>query len=129
MRIVRYAVVVMLVVGCGPKAMISETRMIQAAPREPNCSLELVTVDITAMTFNQTWEVLGYVTFTDTGTQDPTAEENRKLVRPRACAMGGTSIALGMNSTNTTQLGQQGSGIMYMVLRPKSATPPPPTAF
>ena len=116
-----------LATGCGPG--ISESRMVQAPARESNCALELVTVDITSMAFNQTWETLGFVTLSDTGVLDPTAEKNRALVRPRACAMGGTSITVAINATNTNQMGQQGSSLMYMVLRPKSATPPPPAAF
>jgi hypothetical protein len=34
--------------------------------------------------------------------------------------MGGTSVAIGLNATNTNRFNQQGSGIMYMVLRPKT---------
>jgi hypothetical protein len=112
--------------ACG-KAAISEHRMIHAPPRAANCELALVEVDITSMTFNQTWDVLGYVSLLDRGTQDPNAAENRALVRPRACAMGGTTIALSQNATNETMLGT-GSGVSYMVLRPKSA-PAAPTAF
>ena len=94
--------------------------MIHAPPRDATCKLEMVEADITSITFNQQWEVLGYVTFLDRGSQDPFSEDNKKLVRPRACAMGGTSIAIAMNATNTDQLNQQGSGISYMVMRPKS---------
>ena len=115
--------------ACGPKAGISETRMIHAPPRQPDCALELVQVDITSPEFNSAWEVLGYITFLDRGSQDPMAQENRDLARPRACDMGGTSIAVAMNATNTDQLGNEGSGLVYMVLRPKSSEPPPPTAF
>jgi len=115
-------------VACGPKSGISETTMIQAPAREASCALQLVQADITQMSFNQTWDVLGYVTLLDHSIQDPAAEENRALVRPRACAMGGTSIAVALNSANTNQLGQSGSGIVYMVLRPKAA-PAAPTAF
>lgn len=81
------------------------------------------------MSFNGTWDVLGYITFTDKGSQDPLAEENRTLARPKACKMGGTSIAIAMNSTSTDQIGGRGSGITYMVLRPKSAEPAQPTSF
>jgi len=114
------ALIALSLAACAPKAGMSEIRMIAAAPREPNCKLEMVEVDITAVEFNQKWDVLGYVTMMDRGQQDPFSEENKQLVRPRACAMGGTSVAIGMNATNTNKLNQQGSGISYMVLRPKA---------
>jgi hypothetical protein len=110
--------------GCG-KSAITETRMIHAPARAPDCPLELVEVDITAFDFNRTWDVLGYVGLHDDAVQDPAAEENRRLVRPRACAMGGTSIAVAQNTASTTMLGQTGSGLTYMVLRPKSPAAPP----
>lgn len=100
-----------------------------APPRPADCSLDLVEADITSLSFNQTWDVLGYVTFVDEGSQDPMSEENRELARPRACKMGGTSIAIAMNSTSTNQLGQQGSGVTYMVLRAKASASAQPTAF
>jgi len=127
MRIATCVVVLALGVGCG-KAAITETRIVQAPPRAANCPLELVTVDMTSMTFNQTWETVGFVSLSDRGAQDPNAEENRSLVRPRACAMGGTSIAVAANSTNTTAFGD-GSALIYLILRPKPAAPPAPTAF
>jgi hypothetical protein len=113
--------------GCAPKAGMSEVRMIHAAPREPNCKLDMIEVDITAVEFNQKWDVLGYVTLMDRGQQDPFSEDNKQLVRPRACAMGGTSVAIAMNATNTNQFNQQGSGISYMVLRPKAWAQTPQT--
>ncbi len=77
-------VCVLALSACGPKVGINETRMVFAPSRPANCDLQLVQVDITAFEFNQTWEVLGYVILLDRGMQDPAAEENRKLVRPRA---------------------------------------------
>lgn len=115
-----FAVVLASFAACGPKAGISETRMVHAPPRDANCKLELVQVDVTAVTFNQQWEVLGYVSFLDRGSQDPYAKENRELLRPRACAMGGTSVAIALNGMGQNSMGQQGSGVAYMVLRPKS---------
>jgi hypothetical protein len=111
--------------ACGPS--ITETRMMSAPPREAGCALELVHADITQVSFNQTWDVLGYVSLVDRGGQDPAAEANRALVRPRACAMGGTSIAVALASTSMTAMGS-GSGLVYMVLRPK-APPAAATTF
>ncbi len=120
MKHARALAIIAWLASCGPKAGITETRMVHAPPREPACALELVQVDITAVSFNQQWEVLGYVSFLDRGSQDPFAKENRELLRPRACAMGGSSVAIAMNGTGQDQMGQQGSGITYMVLRPKT---------
>lgn len=120
-------IVCALAAACAPKAGMSEVRMIHAPPREANCKLDMVQVDITAVNFNQQWEVLGYVTMLDRGAQDPFSEDNKRLVRPRACAMGGTSVAIAMNATNTNQFNQQGSGISYMVLRPKAWAQGPQT--
>ena len=115
--------------ACGPKAGISETRMASAPAREPTCDLDLVSVDITAFSFNQEWEVLGYVTLSDHGVQDPNATENRELVRPRACAMGGTAVAVAVTGMEENRAGRKGSSIAYMVLRPKSNDTQAPTAF
>ncbi|HEY0254438.1 MAG TPA: hypothetical protein VGC41_23080, partial [Kofleriaceae bacterium] len=112
-------------VACAPKVGTSEVRMIAAPPREASCKLEMVSVDITSIHFNQQWDVLGYVTFLDTGQQDPFAESNKQLVRPRACAMGGSAVAIGMQAMGANQMNQTGSGISYMVLRPKTWTQKP----
>ncbi len=117
----------LVLAACGPKAGINETRMVPAPPREPSCGLELVQVDVTQPSFNATWDVLGYVTLLDRGTQDPADPGNRALVRPRACTMGGTAVAVAMNSASTNKLGQTGSGLVYMVLRPKTASAAPTT--
>ncbi|MEO8845267.1 MAG: hypothetical protein ABI591_02090 [Kofleriaceae bacterium] len=113
-------VVVLVLAGCG-KAGISETRMISGTPRGATCNLDLVQVDITQISFNSTWDVLGYVTLLDKGTQDPAAPENREIVRPRACNMGGTAVAVAINGMSQNNLGRSGSGLVYMVLRPKTA--------
>ena len=108
-----------LATGCGPKVGINETRTMFAPSLPADCPLKLVEVDITSVEFNQTWDVLGYVTLMDTGTQDPAAAGNRALVRPRACAMGGSSVAVAANSASSNMMGT-GSGLVYMVLRPKA---------
>ena len=114
--------------GCGPKDLIGETHVAYAPPRSPNCSLELVQVDPTSITFRRDWQLLGYVTLQDRNAQDPMAEGNSALARPRACAMGGTSIAIALNSTTTDALGRQHGALVYMVLRPRGKQAAP-TAF
>lgn len=107
--------------GCGPKDIISENRMLYAPPREETCALELIQVDMTSITFNQQWDMLGFVSFGDREIQDPYAQENRDLLRPRACAMGGTAVAVVGNASARGMFGYEGSSIVYMVLRPKTA--------
>jgi hypothetical protein len=112
------ALVFMLLAACGGALAggpdVSETRMVQAPPLPVDCTLQLVSVDITQVSFNQTWEVLGYVTLLNAGAQDPSAEPNKAMVRPRACAMGGTAIAVAMSAGNAG-----GNGLVYMVMHPK----------
>ena len=116
-------------VCCGPKAGISETRMVQLAPREADCKLEFIQQPFD-YTLLQTWEVVGMISFTDRGVQDPMAEENRSLARPRACSMGGTAISLAGSGAGTNRAGNTTSSISYMVLHPKPvAAPAQPTQF
>jgi hypothetical protein len=111
------AFALVIAAGC---STVSETRMLAAPPREASCALDLVQADITSPAFNQTWDTLGYVTLSKPAAQDPAAEANRSVVRPRACAMGGTAIAVALNSANQTAFGT-GSSLAFMVLRPKQA--------
>lgn len=106
--------------ACGPKENISDFRTMPAPPREANCKLDMVQVDITSIDFNRQWDVLGFVMLADRGGQDPFSEDNKALVRPRACAMGGSSVAISISGTNTNRFEQQASVISYMVLRPKT---------
>lgn len=105
-------------VACGTKSHISEVRMAYAPPLASDCSVEFVQADMTSPDFNQKWTVLGHIVFGADGVQDPMAHENLELARPRACAMGGTSLAIGVSAVNQTALGS-GSTISYMVLKPK----------
>lgn len=114
----------LLTASCAPN--ISETRMVFAPARESNCALELIHVDMMSVSFQQQWDLLGHVTLGDTGPRpDPASEENRALVRPRACSMGGTAVAVVASTTNRTPLGKQGNALVYIVLRPKSAASAP----
>ncbi len=58
---------------------------------------------------------------------DPSSEAVRSIIRPKACHLGGTSVAL-MTSTTSSAPMSSGAGIVFMVLRPKQA-PAAPTAF
>ena len=109
--------------ACTPN--ITETRMTFAPARPVDCDLQLVQVDVTAFDFNHRWDLLGYVSLVNNGVLDPAAPSNRALVRPRACTMGGTAVAVAMNSTSQNVFGARGSGLVYMVLRPKTWTQQP----
>ncbi|HEY1812911.1 MAG TPA: hypothetical protein VGG74_11225 [Kofleriaceae bacterium] len=115
-----FLVVLIVVVVAGCASNITETRVTFAPARPANCELELVRVDITAIDFNRRWDLLGYVSLTNNGVLDPASPTNRELVRPRACTMGGTAVAVAMNSTSQNVFGARGSGLVYMVLRPKT---------
>ena len=91
-----------------------------APARAANCDLQLVQADGTSVDFNQRWDLLGYVSLQNNGLLDPAAPENRALVRPRACAMGGMAVAVAMSSSAQNVFGARGSALVYMVLRPKT---------
>ena len=117
------AIAIALALGaCASRSNVTETRMLQAPARETSCTLAFVQVDLTSMTFNQTWDILGYVTLSGPSSPDPLAEDNRKVARPRACAMGGTSIGVAIAASNAA-----GTSIAYIVLRPKQAHAAPST--
>jgi len=118
---IRLFVVSALLAGCVSEH-VTESRMMLASAREPSCELQLVQADMTGIAFGQTWDLLGYVMISNPGVQDPTAAPNRATVRARACAMGGTAIAIAMNVTSAG-----GGALSYMVLRPK--TVPAATTF
>ncbi len=103
-------------------SQVTETRMLHALSREANCTLAMVQADLASPSFNQTWDILGYVTLSDASSPDPAAEDNRKRVRPRACAMGGTSVGVAIAASTAG-----GSSLSYIVLRPKQAPSGPST--
>lgn len=106
-------------------SQITETRMIIAPARGADCPLEFVEADMEKMRPGGEWEVLGYVTIGKVGQMDPLDEKFRKIVRPRACKMGGEAIAVMTSATNNTAMGT-GSGTVYGVLRrPQSGTQAP----
>jgi hypothetical protein len=113
-------------IGCGGPAIRSVFVMAPAPPRPDNCPLQLVSVDQTKV--NETWQMLGTVAV-DGKDLDPGSAEVRALVRPRACAMGGTSISLWIQTVDERS---GGTLLNFMVLRPKpteAAPAPAPTAF
>ncbi len=120
-----------LLIGCAEQQtpeLANVTRMMAAPPREAGCALEFVQASIMDLSPMGKYDVLGYVTVQQLAVADPFAEENRRIVRPRACELGGKAVAIMMSSASMGQLANA-SATVYAVLREKSATPLPPQAF
>jgi hypothetical protein len=116
-----------ILVGCGPK--VTEVRTASYPPREENCSLEFVKVDMADVSSKDgTWEMIGQIVLQGLGEQDPFAEEARAIVRPRACAMGGDAVGLVLHATNQGAL-SSGTAISYGVLKKRGGPPPEPQTF
>lgn len=123
------AFVALLLAGCSPE-MVSVSQMMAAPPRPGDCRLELVQASMMDLSpLGTKWDVLGMVSIAKANTSglDPSSEAVRSIIRPKACHLGGTSVAL-MTSTTSSAPMSSGAGIVFMVLRPKQA-PAAPTAF
>ena len=127
MRRGNLSVVALLACACGPA--INETRVQSYPSRGETCELEFIKLDMNDLSSPQgTWEVVGYVTVGDRGMLDPFSEDNRAIVRPRACGMGGEGVAIMLNSSTTTAL-QTGSSVSYAVLRHRTTESAAPKKF
>lgn len=112
---------VALLAGCGP--YVSETRQTSFPPRPPACELEVIhNLPVQDYSSGGPWTVAGYVNVSDTGEMDPLSDDNRELVRPRACSMGGEAITL-MSANNQGMIGS-GGGTIYVVLRSTASSTP-----
>lgn len=91
----------MALAGCGPGATVGEVRMGAPHPAKvADCPLEFVSVSANDMApggnfgSGGKYEMIGAVNIrADEGT-DAMSEEIRKIVRPRACGMGGEVVSL-----------------------------------
>jgi len=116
-----------LLFACGPR--ISEVRLVPTPARAPECQLEFIKLDMMDLSSSTgTWQVIGYVSLADIGKQDPFAEPNRALVRPRACAMGGEAVSI-MNSATNEGLVTDGSRTNYAVLAHRTTDAEAPKTF
>jgi hypothetical protein len=124
-----WAIVVLgVALGCGPR--VSEVRTASYPPREENCRLEFVKVDMADVSSQGgTWEMIGQIVLQGLGEQDPFAEEARAIVRPRACAMGGEAVGILLHATSHGVLSSTGTAINYGVLRKRGGPPPEPQTF
>ena len=116
--------VLLLAAGCTQN--ISETRMKSFPPHAKDCELQV----LSGMPYggeSAVWDLAGVVTVGDLGSPDPFSVENKKIVRPRACAMGGEALSI-MASQNSTAVAS-GSSVSYMVWRKRSAQGASPQKF
>jgi hypothetical protein len=113
-------------VACGPD--IKETRMGFYPPREPACSLEFVQYDARLIGPTAAWELLGYIEISEKHASDPFAPKYRKIIRPRACSMGGEAVTLVQAASKDSRFGS-GTGVTFGVLRRRQAPGGPPTPF
>ena len=120
------AALALLLSACGPSVSVMTMR--PSAARESGCSLDFVEVDMTRVEVDKEWTLLGYVTLSETGVQDPFSERYRAIVRPKACQLGGTAVALGMSSASQGMMGA-GSGTVYAVLKPYAEPSSETTSF
>jgi hypothetical protein len=110
--------------ACADVPRVSDTQLIYAPSRGALCPLQFLHGNTGAG-----WQVLGYVTLYDRALQDPATRENLELIRPRACELGGTAVAVESSYVHTSPDGDQyGSAIDYVVVRPMP-TPEAPTMF
>jgi hypothetical protein len=117
--------------GCASQEpeLASITRMMPAPARELSCALQFVQASIFDLSPLGKYDILGYVTVQQLAVADPFAEENRRIVRPKACELGGQFVALMLSSTSMG-IDSDASVTAYAVLREKSAPiSQPPQAF
>lgn len=124
-RLTSAAVLALVGVAC---STIAESRLSYYAPRPEGCALQFVQQDMQTMGPGRPWEVVGYVVISEAGIADPFSPEYRRIVRPRACGMGGEAVTILQAATNETAVAT-GSGTIYGVLRRRQAALPVPTQF
>ena len=120
--------------GCGPA--VGEARM--GAPHAalpPTCKLEFVAVSAGDMApgarfgSGGQYELIGSVMIgADEGT-DAMSEGIRKLVRPRACRMGGEVVSLLATGSGSNDYGHAQQNIAFTVWGPRSASSSQPRPF
>jgi hypothetical protein len=120
---------VMVLAGCSSE-MVTVNRAMSVPARPGDCKLELVQADMMELSpLSTKWDYLGTVAIGKSYSDglDPASEKVRTIIRPKACELGGTAVALMANSTSSSMMGS-GSSIIFAVLRPKQA-PAAPTQF
>lgn len=106
--------------ACGPSVAV--TRLTAAPARARTCELEFRTFSMSEIAPGGPYEVLGHVTLSQEGVQDPLKEEYRAEVRPRACELGGEAVGILAQATATPwALSAGGTSVDYVVVRKRPA--------
>jgi len=103
-----------LVTGCGPT--FSETRLMPYPPRSADCELDFIDATRADMSVGGKWHIVGYVSVDGIDRKNPMSPQNRSLVQPRLCELGGVAAAVapvGMPGTPITS----GTAVTYAALR------------
>ena len=125
-KLMLFLVAAIALPGC--VKMVSVNRAMFAPARADDCELELVQADMMELSpMGTTWDYLGTVSIGANHHLDPMSEEARAVIRPKACELGGTAVALMQGSNSASTMGG-GGAVTYAVLRPKQA-PAAPTKF
>ena len=85
-------VVLGLATGCGPT--FSEARLASYPPRSDDCELDFIDATRSDMSVGGKWRIVGYVSVEGADKANPMSAENRSLVKPRLCRLGGVAAAV-----------------------------------
>jgi hypothetical protein len=105
--------------------MVTMNRAMLVPSRDAQCQLELVQADMMELSPMSTkWDYLGTISIGANHNLDPMSEQARTVIRPKACELGGTAVALMQSSNSAAMMGSSGA-LIYAVLRPKEAPAAP----
>ena len=102
----------------------SVTRMQYASSRGAGCDLTFVHAPVAELSPLGRYDVLGYITIRELAAVDPYDEASIQLVRPLACKLGGTAVAMTLSSIGYSEDGNA-TVSAYAVLRDKVARASP----
>jgi hypothetical protein len=121
--------------ACGGPAVGEVRTGLPHTSRPADCQLQLVTVSAADMApgarfgSNGEYEMVGSVLIgADKGT-DAFSDEVKKIVRPRACKMGGEIVSLLASGTDANLYGHAQQSIAYTVWAKRSSAPSGPQTF
>jgi hypothetical protein len=102
--------------GCASAIVTNEERLVTVPARADGCAIEHVPDGTLSAAFYQRWETVGRIEVHALHGYDANAPASVELVRPSACALGGTAVAV---DTEATEAAADGGAIWtYLVVRP-----------
>lgn len=104
--------------ACAPN--VSVGRFAHRPARTNGCKLDFIRDNVQSITLQNKLQMIGTVTIQDDGIVDPLAPKYRDIVRPQACALGGTAVGLLVSHTNEEPLAIDSSSMVYAVFAPKT---------